>query len=1104
MNQAGQLGPVAAGVFAELGKIEEGSMSGSPSDDAVALDEPVAFKGFVEELYLELNPDVAASVNAGGFTSARSHWLLHGQMEASAGCRSSIRYQAPAQPATDEHPELQSQVEKFDAMGYLSLYPDVSKHSTGNASDARDHWQRHGRFEGRVGPGLPRRALRHVSLLELYKKPFGINLFGPFAATSGLGTASRSIAKAVKKTGIPFQPWAFDMSGGEIRIATHHEGRLPTYRVNMILANADQVGRLFGAYPASHFNDAFNIGVWQWELANFRSDWYYAFDGLDEIWTNSQFQFDAINSIAPVPVTKVHLPVAPGPDRHDPDRARFGIPADAYAFMMSFDVGSTSVRKNPFAAIEAFGRVKQSFPQAHLVLKYHSPRNEPGFTRRLNDALRNIPGVSLLPETLTSDEMEVLRASCDCLLSPHRSEGFGLNIAEFMSLGKPVIATGYSGNTDFFDESVGFPIDYSLTAVQGAVGPYRTGCVWAEPSLSSLAEQMALVISDAGEARRRAEAGRARVAAMLSVISVAGTINARLAALGLAQELPAFTRQLGRGDAIIQAVSLTQHATPSAPVEQFAQRPVMSILLPVYNVPGHFLEECVAAVRRQTYPFWELCICNDGSTAPDTLQVLQALRGSNPKIRIVDQANGGIASATNHALEIASGEFVVFLDNDDLIIDTALEDVVRVISSMDEIDVLYSDEDKIDESGVKIDHFFKPDWSPEHLESVMYVLHMLVIRKALVLGLGGLRQEFDGAQDYDLMLRCSRETNRIHHLAKVLYHWRAIPGSAAAVVDAKPRALENGVLALNDHLHAKHGMAVHAENGLLPGTFRLRRKLEDVPVTLLILTGNQMVKSESGEMIALVDQFVDSILEKTSYPNYSIVVVDNGRLSEAQIKRFQGIGVRVENHVAQGRFNYAAKANFAIQSARTEQIVLLNDDMGIIRNDWLTALLELSVDPAIGAVGARLLHKDGSIQHVGVVLGVNGSAAHVYHCYPREFVGYNAFTHIIRNYSAVTAACLATRKSVCAQVGGFDERFAIDFNDIDFCLKLGEAGFRVAYTPFAELFHYEGASAQRTSQDPAEIQLFKELWNHKLDNDPFYNVNLTRSALDFSERQALS
>jgi len=299
---------------------------------------------------------------------------------------------------------------------------------------------------------------------------------------------------------------------------------------------------------------------------------------------------------------------------------------------------------------------------------------------------------------------------------------------------------------------------------------------------------------------------------------------------------------------------------------------------------------------------------------------------------------------------------------------------------------------------------------------------------------------------------------------------------------------------------ARHGKHAWVEDGLLPGTFRVRRQLLGSPrVSLLILTNNGTLDLPGRARFHMVDNMVDSILRRTGYRNFEIVVVDNSKLGRAQMERFESLGVRVENYT--GRvvpFNYAAKANFALRVCRTEHLVMLNDDMEVINEDWLSSLVELSQEPEIGAVGGRLLHADGSIQHVGCVIGVNGGSAHVYHSFPNTHVGYNGFTHLIRNYAAVTGACFATRKSVVAQVGGFDESFAVDFNDTDLCLRIIEGGYRVAYTPYCQLFHFEGASAQRTKQNADEHRRFVSRWARYMENDPYFNPNFAKNRFDFT------
>jgi GT2 family glycosyltransferase/glycosyltransferase involved in cell wall biosynthesis len=1058
---------------------------------------------FDPQLYLALNPDVAGLVASGVHDNPRDHWLEIGRAEELAGLRPSIvldlLYKDSPPPGTG----CEVDTEDFDSESYFLLYPDVRQALGSNPEAAKHHWVHHGRFEGRVGTGIAPYKNWQARPAQVLAKPFGINVFAPFAATSGLGTAARGLLRAIQSVGIATELHPFDVSRAIARITPEERASTPSFRINLIMANADQIAHLTSLYPSAHFDDAYNIAVWAWELAAFRADWHTSFAPLDEVWTNSDFEMDSIGAVAPVPVHKIRLPVEASPASAEDGREMFGIPRDRLVFLVAFDVGSTSARKNPGLVVDAFREAFPADENVFLVVKFHSTSVEPGITRQLTRALRGADNVLVIADRLSEPDMALLRAACDVYVSAHRSEGFGLNIAEFMALGKPVIATAYSGNLEFFDETVGFPIDYDLCEIEQATGPYMPYYVWANPRKSSLIEQFLLVYKDQPAAWRRGQAAARRMRENFSPSQIGHEIRRRLHAVGLTGELPPFIAWLGRARGMMgQApVASLDPMQKQAIASLGMRRPVISLIVPVYNVSARFLEACAQSVFSQSYPFWELCICDDASTDAGTLAVLARLQGADPRIRIRRAPhNMGISAASNLAAEMATGEFVAMLDNDDTLHPEALLEIARALFADPAIDVIYTDEDKIDELGNLIDTYYKPDWSPEHLESVMYVLHMLVVRKRLFLELGGFRDEFSGAQDFDLMLRLSRRTQRVHHVARALYHWRAVEGSAAAVVDAKPYALRAGFRALEDHVAAKHGAAGWVEDGLLPGTFRVRRKILGKPrVSLLILTNNAELELPGRGRFHMVDNLVDSILRRTSYRNYEIVIVDNNRLTHEQIARFRGLGVRVENYTgAVVPFNYAAKANFALRVCRTEQLVMLNDDMEIINEDWLTSLVEISQDPEIGAVGARLLHADGTIQHIGCVIGVNGGAAHVYHSFPGDHVGYNGFTHLIRNYSAVTGACFATRKSVLSQVGGFDESFAIDFNDTDLCLRILESGYRIVFTPFSALYHFEGASAKRATSNADERRRFVARWARYMENDPHFNPNFSRSRFDFT------
>ena len=788
---------------------------------------PYVPPAFAEDLYLALNPDVAGLVAGGIYASGEAHFRAEGQAETLAGLRPSLTddslYAGMPPPGTD-HPV---DTDRFDAESYLALYPDVLRAYGNDPAQACHHWAHHGRFEGRVASGIAPYRNWQARPAEMLKKPFGINVYGPFAATSGLGTAARFLLRALQSTGIRTELHPFDTSRGLARITSEERAAKPGFRCNLFLANADQMAHLVSLYPAGHFDDGYNIAVWAWELAAFRPDWYLSFAPLDEVWTNSGFEMESIGAIAPLPLHKIRLPVEVEAASAAEGRDMFGIPRDRLVFLVAFDVGSTSARKNPGMVIEAFREAFAGDENVFLVIKFHSTSLEPAITRQITRALRGAENVLVIADVLSESDMALLRAACDCFVSAHRSEGFGLNIAEFMALGKAVIATAYSGNLEFFDETVGYPIGYDLIEVKTQSGPYMPFYIWADPGKAALIAQLRAVYEDQPEAWARGQRAAERMRNEFSALRIGQEMRRRLHVIGLASDRPACLGWFGRtrglvGQAPMASLTFAQrqavHALGPAP-------PTISLIVPVYNVEPAYLQACVLSVLTQSYPFWELCLCDDASTDAGTLDVLHRLQGRDPRIKIRhSKGNLGIAGASNLAVEMSTGSYIAMLDNDDTLHPDALLEIARAVVGDPAIDVIYTDEDKNDAQGGLIDTYFKPDWSPEHLESVMYVLHMMVVRKRLFLELGGFREAYAGAQDYDLMLRLARHTQKIHHIPKALYHWRAVEGSAAAVVDAKPWALKAGLSALQDHLAAKHGDSAWAEEGLLPGTFRARRK----------------------------------------------------------------------------------------------------------------------------------------------------------------------------------------------------------------------------------------------------------------------------------------
>ncbi|TXN40721.1 glycosyltransferase, partial [Methylobacterium sp. WL30] len=524
----------------------------------------------------------------------------------------------------------------------------------------------------------------------------------------------------------------------------------------------------------------------------------------------------------------------------------------------------------------------------------------------------------------------------------------------------------------------------------------------------------------------------------------------------------------------------------------------ISFLVPVYNTPPDVLEATIRSVLEQTSPDWELCLYDDASPNPEVGDVLEDYRGSDARIKIVRaRENRHIARATNAAAEFATGQFVGFLDHDDALAPHAVATMLAAIIKNPDADLLYTDEDKLEPDGRRSESYFKPDWSPEHLQSVMYVMHLTVMRKHLFFALGGLRHAYTGAQDYDLALRATAAARAIVHVPGVLYHWRKIPGSAAAVVDAKPQALVNAQAAIADFVRTQDP-AARVEEGLFQGSFRVIWPLHpERRVTLLILTNCAAKTVEGRGEIVLVHHAVASIRARSTWTNYEIVVVDNGNMSDELQVEMKAQGVRLESHEFEPPFNFSRKMNFALSKVRTEDVILLNDDIEVIAPDWIEALIGFTGRPGVGAVGARLLYPNGRVQHQGVVFGVMGNSTHIFHNLVDEDIGYNGYTHLIRNYSAVTGAVLATRMSLVREVGGFDEALAIDYNDLDFCLRLGQVGYRIVYTPFAKLYHFEGSSLPRTAVSSPDEAAFTARWAHVIAADPFYNPHLSTDRGDY-------
>jgi GT2 family glycosyltransferase len=531
-------------------------------------------------------------------------------------------------------------------------------------------------------------------------------------------------------------------------------------------------------------------------------------------------------------------------------------------------------------------------------------------------------------------------------------------------------------------------------------------------------------------------------------------------------------------------------------------RPLISVIMPVHETPQRLLEEAIASVRAQVYDAWELCICDDASTAPHVATVLAAASAADPRIKAVRRAeNGRIARASNDALALASGDFVAMLDHDDVLRPHALFCMAEAIGRHPDAAILYSDEDKIDDAGRRFDPYFKPDFSPELFLGQNYLNHLTLFRRSEVIAAGGWRPERDGSQDYDVSLRILARVGpaRVVHVPRILYHWRATAGSTAVAPGEKSYAFTAGLRALEDHVAATLPGARVEPVGGAP-YYRVVHPVPEPPprVTILIPT------RDGG---AILDRCLASLVALTDYAAFEVVIIDNGSAAPetlALLKAWPRRDGRIRVLRDDRPFNFAALNNAAAATARGDLLCLLNDDIEILEPGWLTEMVSLAVRPEIGCVGAKLLYPDGTLQHGGVVLGIGGVAGHAFKHAPAGDPGRFWHLGLRRTVSAVTAACLVVRAPVYAEVGGLDETLAVAFNDVDFCLKVREAGYRNVWTPFATLKHHESLSrgAETTPEKQArftrEVETMRRRWGAALDSDPFYSPNLTLEREDQS------
>ncbi|MDB5453076.1 MAG: glycosyltransferase family 2 protein [Caulobacteraceae bacterium] len=537
----------------------------------------------------------------------------------------------------------------------------------------------------------------------------------------------------------------------------------------------------------------------------------------------------------------------------------------------------------------------------------------------------------------------------------------------------------------------------------------------------------------------------------------------------------------------------------AAHIAAMARRPLISVVMPAYNTPEPLLRAAIESVRAQLYPHWELCVADDASPDEDVWCVLGEYAASDPRIKATRRpANGHISLATNSALELASGEFVALMDHDDLLAEQALYEVAALLDRHPDADIVYSDEDKVDDAGRRFEPHFKTDWNAELMLGQNAVSHLGVYRRSLVTAVGGLRAGFEGSQDFDLTLRVSALTTpaRIHHIPAILYHWRQTGERSFSETDIA-RCADAARRAVAEHLEStgQTGATVTSQSQTKAWLHVRRAVPSPAPLVSIIVPTRDRADLLAG--------CVEGVLNRTAYRSLELIIVDNGSVEPQTHALFERIAAdpRVTILPAPGPFNFSALNNQAVAASKGEIVLLLNNDISMIDDGWLGELVAQAVRPNVGAVGAKLLYPDGRVQHAGVVMGIGGDppvAGHLYHGAGRDEVGYFGHLTMVRNVTAVTGACLALRRAVYDEVGGLSEDLAVAFNDIDLCLKIRARGYDIVWTPFAELHHHESASRGDDMTTAAharfrsEVMLMRERWGSVLDDDPFYGPHFSR------------
>jgi glycosyltransferase involved in cell wall biosynthesis len=736
-------------------------------------------------------------------------------------------------------------------------------------------------------------------------------------------------------------------------------------------------------------------------------------------------------------------------------------------------LASFEPRKGQDVLAEAIGKLDVAvrkrcrFKMAGRVL-------DEAFYAKLRKAVAGFSEVELIDALDHSDALKLLNET-DVLVLPSRDETMPIAILEAIGLSKAVISADVGGVREWLRDGM-------------------NGLLVEPENAEALAEAITRCATNSRLVERLKAAGARTFERHFTLNGFARRFAELL--ISLEQQPQKHAREYADWVAQFDTLTDATRAGLRRELRLLPRQPLISVVLPVYNPDLHFLEAAINSVRHQIYERWELCIADDASTDPKVRPFLEEIARSDGRVKLIlRERNGHIPACSNSALEMATGEMCALLDQDDLFAENALALVALELARHPDAGLIYSDEDKVDEAGQRSNPFFKPDWNPELFLGQNYINHLGVYRTELLRRIGGFRQGFEGSQDYDLALRSVEflEPGQIRHIPKILYHWRAVAGSLAAVPDAKPYAKHAARRAIADHLRRKQqaGRVVRC-----PENIESHRAIYEVPAPAPLVS----VIIPTRDRADLLELCVKSVRERTDYAPVEIIIVDNASIEAETHELLSRFETEKTARVLRegGAFNYSRLNNLAAAQASGEILLFLNNDIEVENRGWLTEMVSHAARPEVGAVGARLWYPDGTLQHGGVVLGMGGLASHAFPRIPRGHPGYYNRAFLQQDCSAVTGACMAVRAKVFQKFNGFDEvDLGVNFSDIDLCLRLRAGGYAIVWTPYANLIHRESASRgyERTEEQQKqflrEANYMRERWGSELLHDPFYNPNFT-------------